>query len=71
MHQAHQSMLEKTIPEPPLRTIELCQCVAPNPMIRNCVYTFRELLQVRKLHSNVEPIQHVLCVWRNLPVNGS
>jgi len=51
-------------PLPPLRTVELGQCVVANPMIRYCVHTSRELLQVRKLHSNVEPIQHVLCVWR-------
>ena len=42
-----------------------------NPMIRYCVHTFRELLKVPKLHSNVDPIQDMLCVWRNLPMNSS
>jgi hypothetical protein len=44
--------------------------MAANPIICYRVHTYGELLQVRKLHSHMEPIQRVLSLWRNLPVNG-
>ena len=71
MHQADESPFELAIPETPLRAIELNQSMAANPAVARSVYALCELLKVCKFHGNVEPIQHVLDVRRNLPVNCS
>ena len=59
------------MPETPLRAIELSQRVAADPTICNSVCTLRQLLKIGEFHSDVEPIQHVFDVRRNLPVNCS
>ena len=44
--------------------------MAANPTINNSVYALRELLEVFESHRDVEPIQYMVSMWRNLLVNG-
>jgi len=54
----------------PLGAVDLSQRMAASPTIHNSVYALRELLEIRKSHRDVEPIQYMFSLWRNLLVNG-
>lgn len=71
MHQAEDSPLGMTIPKTPLRAVDLSQRMAALPTISSGVYAFRKLPEIRKSHREVEPIEHMFSMWRNLRLNGS
>jgi len=70
MHQTDDSPLGEAIPKTPLGAVDLSQRMAASPTTHNSVYALRELLEIRKSHRDVEPIQYMFSMWRNLLVNG-
>jgi hypothetical protein len=70
MHQTEDSSLGEAIPKTPLRDVDLIERMAANPTIHSGAYALRELLEIRKSHRDVEPIQYMFGMWRNLLVNG-
>jgi len=70
MYQTHDSSLGEAIPKTPLRVVDLSQRMAANPTISNSVYALRELLEVFESHRDVEPIQYMVSMWRNLLMNS-
>jgi hypothetical protein len=50
--------------------VDLSQRMAANPTISNSVYALRELLEVFESHRDVEPIQYMVSMWRNLLMNS-
>jgi hypothetical protein len=69
MYQTHDSALGEAIPKAPLRVVDFSQRMAANPTISNSVYALRELLEVFESHRDVEPIQYMVSMWRNLLMN--
>src|ERR1017187_9338070 len=70
MYQTHDSSLGEAIPKAPLRVVDLSQRMAANPTISNSVYALRELIEVFESHRDVEPIQYMVSMWRNLLMNS-
>ena len=66
MYQAHDSALGEAVPETPLRVLDLSQRMAPKSTIGKAVYALRELVEICEFHRDVEPIQDVVSLWRNL-----
>jgi hypothetical protein len=66
MHQADDSPLGEAIPKTPLRAVDLSQRMTALPAIGSRVYAFRKLLEIRKSHRNVEPVQYMVSMWRDL-----
>jgi hypothetical protein len=58
------------IPKTPLRAVDFSQRMAANPTIDNSVYALCDLFEIRESHRDVEPIQNMVCMWRNLLLNG-
>jgi hypothetical protein len=69
MHQADDSPLGQAIPKTPLRAVDLSQSMTALPTISSRVHAFRKLLEIRKSHRNVEPVQYMVSMWRNLLVD--
>src|SRR5215471_2185721 len=69
MHQADESSFYLAIPEAPFRSFELIQRMAANRSLGQTVNAFRNLLEILKSHTNVEPIQHMLGTRRQLAMN--
>ena len=69
MHQADESSFYLAIPEAPFRSFELIQRMAANRSIGQTINAFRNLLEMLKSHTNVEPIQHMLGTRRQLSMN--
>jgi hypothetical protein len=57
MHQLDDSSPGEAIPKTPLRAVYFSQRMAANRRIHTCVDALRELLQNRKSHGYVKPIQ--------------
>jgi hypothetical protein len=70
MHQTDDSPLGEAIPKTPLRAVDLSQHMAASPTIHNSVDALRDLLEIRKSHRNVKPIQYMVSMWRNLLMNS-
>lgn len=70
MHQPDYSSLGAAIPNTPLRAVDLTQSMSESPTIHTIVDALRELLEIRKSHRDVDPIQYTFSLWRNLLVNG-
>ena len=70
MHQAHDSSLGVAIPKTPLRAVDFSQRMAANPTVDNSVYALCDLFEIRESHRDVEPIQNMVSMWRNLLLNG-
>ena len=70
MHQTDDSPLGEAIQKTPLGALDRSQRMAASPTIHTSVYALRELLEIRKSHRDVEPIQYMFSMWRNLLVNG-
>jgi hypothetical protein len=70
MYQTHDSSLGEAIPKTPLRVLDLSQRMAPKSTIGKAVYALRELLEICEFHRDVEPIQDVVSLWRNLLMNS-
>ena len=66
MHQAYDSPLGEAIPKTPLRNVDLSQRMTALRTISSRAYAFRKLLEIRKSHCNVEPVQYMVSMWRNL-----
>src|ERR1700733_3041184 len=69
MHQAYDSPLGEAIPNTPLRAVDLSQRMTALRTISSRAYAFRKLLEIRKSHRNVEPVQYMVSMWRNLVVD--
>jgi hypothetical protein len=69
IHQAYDSPLGEAIPKTPLRAVDFSQHMPALRTISSRVYAVRKLLEIRKSHRNVEPVQCVVSVWRNLLVD--
>lgn len=70
IHQTHDSSFGEAIPKTPLRVLDLSQRMGASPTIGNSVYALRELLEVFESHRDVEPIQYMVSMWRNLLMNS-
>ncbi|MGA2809030.1 MAG: hypothetical protein ABSE87_12920 [Terracidiphilus sp.] len=70
MYQVHDPSQGVTIPKTPLRAVDISQRMAANPTIDNGVYALCDLLEVRESHRDMEPIQYMVGMWRNLLLNG-
>jgi hypothetical protein len=71
MYQTHDSSLGEAIPKAPLSVVDLSKRMAAYPTISNSVYPFRELIEVFESHRDVEPIQYMVSMWRNLLMNST
>ena len=70
VYQTHDSSLGEAIPKAPLRAVNFCQRMGAKPTIDNSVHALCDLLEIRESHRDMEPIQNMVGMWRNLPVNG-
>jgi hypothetical protein len=69
IYETHDSSLGEAIPKAPLRVVDLSQRMDSNPAIGNVVNALRELLKIGEFHRDMEPIQYVVSLWRNLLTN--
>ena len=69
MCQTHDSALGEAVPKTPLRVLDLSQRMAPKSTIGKAVCALRKLLEIFEFHRDVEPIQDVASLWRNLLMN--
>jgi hypothetical protein len=70
LYQTRNSAVGVAVPKTPLRVLDLGQCMDSNPTLGKGVYAFRDLSQMCEFHRDVEPIQYVVSVWRNLLMNS-
>ena len=68
--QTHDGPLGVAIPKTPLRAVDFCQCMDAGSTIGNGGYALRDLLEVFESHRDVEPVQYMVGMWRNLLMNG-
>jgi hypothetical protein len=70
MYQTYNSAVGEAVPKTPLRVLDLGQRMDANPTISNSVYALRDLPEICEFHRDVEPIQYVVSMWRNLLMNS-